>query len=991
MPRYCLGCTVGDMSANARPVVLTVHGTFAGVADERSPHWWQVDGQLAADLKARFPPDGIVVEPFLWKDGEETGPNRESERQRAGRLLFERVQEFERAGTPYHLVGHSHGGSVIWHALKYSAARNQRLKHLKSWTSVSTPYLELGPDGSIWRRIAAALAVVAALYWMGIWELVPKVISTVRQGGLAGLTTSIPLIEDLPDIRTALGDPAFFALIAAFGVIALLFTLWLVLPFGDLFRHAVISPGSRRFESKAAEWYEPLWLGLAHPQDEAIAGLKATLIRAPELVIRRKHGPFGFLLDFFQPTARPIDQFAWSTLVRKAQGCDIRRTVIRRVAAAPESFRNDVAPLPPKVIAEIEACADEVAARVLARFRDRLQTLSDQADLAALSGVLAGTYDDDSLIHTTMFENHSVRAAIVDWIMSPGAASSRSPVRNVVARHAQRTVALAVAKAIAAVGVVAIVTVIAGQGYQIYYAESRLAAAERIMARFDEPAFSALRDGDDAGRALVRVVRLGIPFERTFAAAAKLQDEDARSEAFQLLMRELVLKNGADELLRWVRSPPARDKPIEPHRMANQLALGLPAALNVLAQAGRPPSPAVVGLLEVASIQINASLKGERRREVYRNLIPTALALGQPALAITWAGFVFEGNPQCKSGNMIENAAAAVTNLAGIDVLEQIIRKCNPRIGAEDRQRMLRRWAVGGLRSCALAAPLLSQASVNRAGPNEWVPPLFIECLVRAGRSEDALRLSDAAKSSGIVATAGQNYFWLMAQALRNVGLISEADKWVKKALKTLDHSNDLDTEREPGSLFPDDALTLEILRVTDLGLHAAFLRKIVAEGEAFKDSRQFPEIRARLRQIHIENFERSRVGACAVPTIDLIDFGTIVSLLKSHQDKYPTSFLTHMLSIADRCDFAFGEAHYKEMFNVISGNGNVEKRANALAMLAAIRSTLRTGLTSAEAAGLPAAILKGYVAAVDRHRPSVRDEPNIRFNPLRVGHLDDR
>ena len=72
----------------------------------------QILDSLAPLLESR----AAVAHPFHW-----SGANSELARRNAGQALFECLFE-----PSFHLVGHSHGGSVIWHALTRSAARNRR-------------------------------------------------------------------------------------------------------------------------------------------------------------------------------------------------------------------------------------------------------------------------------------------------------------------------------------------------------------------------------------------------------------------------------------------------------------------------------------------------------------------------------------------------------------------------------------------------------------------------------------------------------------------------------------------------------------------------------------------------------------------------------------------------------------------------------------------------------------------------------------------------
>ena len=59
---------------------------------------------------------------FHW-----SGENSERARIKAGLDLLERFLENEERCIPYHVIGHSHGGSVIWHALRMAELKNHRL------------------------------------------------------------------------------------------------------------------------------------------------------------------------------------------------------------------------------------------------------------------------------------------------------------------------------------------------------------------------------------------------------------------------------------------------------------------------------------------------------------------------------------------------------------------------------------------------------------------------------------------------------------------------------------------------------------------------------------------------------------------------------------------------------------------------------------------------------------------------------------------------
>ena len=102
---------------------------------------------------------------FHWNGG-----NSECDRQVAAAALLEQLLKLEEIGTAYHLVGHSHGGSVLWAAVCLACERGNNLNGLLSWTTVGTPFLCYRRAKVLGLRIplTAALATVAIVLAVGM-------------------------------------------------------------------------------------------------------------------------------------------------------------------------------------------------------------------------------------------------------------------------------------------------------------------------------------------------------------------------------------------------------------------------------------------------------------------------------------------------------------------------------------------------------------------------------------------------------------------------------------------------------------------------------------------------------------------------------------------------------------------------------------------------------------------------------------------------------
>jgi hypothetical protein len=152
--------------------IVCVHGTNAGDAQDEGPRWWQRGSPFQLRLCAWLGLDPSQFEPFHWGDG----PNSELERRKAGLALLKRLRTLEAENQDYVLLGHSHGGSVIHHALLQAAGKRQQLPHLRRWITIGTPFIWMRPHRFLFRRLSntAKIAFVYAIFgFFGLLTFVP--------------------------------------------------------------------------------------------------------------------------------------------------------------------------------------------------------------------------------------------------------------------------------------------------------------------------------------------------------------------------------------------------------------------------------------------------------------------------------------------------------------------------------------------------------------------------------------------------------------------------------------------------------------------------------------------------------------------------------------------------------------------------------------------------------------------------------------------------
>jgi pimeloyl-ACP methyl ester carboxylesterase len=440
--------------------VILVHGTFASSADDCGEGWWQVGSDAYNELQYRLPPSASLAAEgsvFRW-----SGDNTERARSKAAAKLLKFLEPLEQSGTRYHLIGHSHGGSVIWAALRMATSRTKSLDQLQSWSTVGTPFLQ-HQSKSPWNPMSIAYMLLATVLLYPAWRCLRAlaklpydlamgnmdngiILATDEEVGFAASVARVPILKGLEllgvaftptDAGTRLGsfDPQSGESVGHF----LFGTLegWLILGAIMLFGYVMLLLGSfflssvseglrigweKRLEQRAFEKYRQRWLGLWTQDDEAINGLRATLELSVsfvgDFVVRERI----FLSDLISLPWRPLYRCLaplYNRMVRPVLDSKIREIVIKAaqgndrpaahvVAVSPHPILPppvaSVPPLPDELRVSIRERADQQANDLGPKLRELLAQPSLTTGLEGFSHTLSGR----ELVHTSYFDHPEV-------------------------------------------------------------------------------------------------------------------------------------------------------------------------------------------------------------------------------------------------------------------------------------------------------------------------------------------------------------------------------------------------------------------------------------------------------------------------------------------------------------------------------------------------------------------------------------------------------
>lgn len=443
--------------------VILVHGTFASSDNDRGHGWWQVGSSAYRMLQQRIPRKAKLVVPgevFRW-----SGENSERARSKAAAKLLDFVTPMEKAGTEYHLIGHSHGGSVIWSALRLAAIRKQELRQLGSWSTVGTPFLH-HQSRSPWSLVNLAYATVASLllcsalktFWFLVclpYDLavgglpdgiviqdaahVSPISVILRAPFLAAIELLGVQLTNLGDgLRLGSFDPTSGQSLAQFlygsyegwVIVAaiLLFAYCMVVlcsfcvgPVAAVARNA----WEKRIETKVFETYGDRWLGLWTQDDEAINGLRTTLQLSMSFVAKLVPRERIYISDLLSIPSRPLswagmpvfnrllrpvfDSLIRSVIVKAAQGNNRPAATVVAVSPHPihvehETLMSAAPPLPEWLSEKVLKRADLHACSLGPKLRRLLGAASFTTKMEGISDDLSGR----ELVHTSYFDHTEV-------------------------------------------------------------------------------------------------------------------------------------------------------------------------------------------------------------------------------------------------------------------------------------------------------------------------------------------------------------------------------------------------------------------------------------------------------------------------------------------------------------------------------------------------------------------------------------------------------
>lgn len=459
-------------------VAILVHGTYAGDEESTGEKWWQ-SGSRAANLLRSKLPSGVGLirdsEVFHW-----SGENSERARSQAAKKLLRHLEHQEERGIGYHLVGHSHGGSVIWSALRLATLSKKPLSGLRSWTTVGTPYLQhhgrsawsggnlagiilglllLRPGFNALRALTSMLANAMAGERVAL--ILPPddqvgYVAVLRAPILAGIERlGVTVRQSEEHVQLGQYDPfsgmslAHYFFATTEGLLLLgtvILTAYVFLHLSMLCARPPLESyrirAEQHLQQRTYKDFGSRWLGIWSPDDEAINGLRATLDISMSFIGKMMPRERVFFTDAINLLSRPyywlfapllnravipaVDAKVKNVVIRAAQGNDRPASTVIAVTPWPVAeCQNSCPPLPENVNRKLLSYADQNAQDIAPKLRRLLANPSFTTGIAAFGKELSG----NELVHTSYFEHAEVLDLIacnIAWATGRDALEARA-------------------------------------------------------------------------------------------------------------------------------------------------------------------------------------------------------------------------------------------------------------------------------------------------------------------------------------------------------------------------------------------------------------------------------------------------------------------------------------------------------------------------------------------------------------------------------------
>ena len=431
----------------SKTILVTIHGTGAGDPTKDKNSWWQEESDFLEQLGQRLElsPEQVKIVPFLWEEG----PNSEASRRKAGKRLYKLLRSYDDLNQDYYLIGHSHGGSVAYHALLQSVAEDKSLKGLKCWCTVGTPFLEYKRNKFLFQRITGwRLGLYIMTFTSFVFALSAyfnRFLNDARDGTDGAITGAL--------------QPEHLPFVVLFWPVVHVFFLVRERRRGHAKSSAKRTWFTEKQKKMVADQYFDNWLGLCHPEDEAVSALTNIKdinerIMKPDLLMGlipmakliviaivgwllthseiSGAGDVGyyilvfiillvllailgsilkvFLLLIGAPLAWTINKMVWAEVKTTAWGDDLVKESISKIAAYPANFDAKFAERMPEIVAApLREHSSKSAIKTLVKVREILGMTINQNKKQNKKGAvdlrsnLSSSLTWEELIHTSYF------------------------------------------------------------------------------------------------------------------------------------------------------------------------------------------------------------------------------------------------------------------------------------------------------------------------------------------------------------------------------------------------------------------------------------------------------------------------------------------------------------------------------------------------------------------------------------------------------------